>query len=123
MSIGRWNLDSDRRLFVSGYLQAYRKMSRGRASKQSRVGQLAERRGYHDGITDGLQQRREAKRFQPNAAENYRRAAQGYSDSMGKLNQDSQLYREAYCTGYQQGYYGEAEKIETAGFSRPRDVE
>jgi hypothetical protein len=123
LSIGRWNLDSDRRLFVSGYLRAYRKMSGGQASEQSPVWQLAEQRGYHDGLKDGLRQRREAKRFQPNAKENYRRAAQGYSDNMGDLNQYKQLYREAYCTGYQQGYYGEAEKIETAKFSRPGDLE
>jgi len=65
LASGRWNLDADRRLFVSGYLQAYRDMSGRGASERPGVWQLAEQRGYRDGITDGLQQLRESKRFSP----------------------------------------------------------
>src|SRR5437762_2995564 len=71
LSSGRWNLDADRRSFVSGYLQAYREVSA--ASEQTRVWQPAEQRGFRDGLTDGLQQSRESIRFQPNATKNYRR--------------------------------------------------
>jgi hypothetical protein len=37
---------------------------------------------------------------------------------MGDVSRYKQLYREAYCTGYQQGYYGEEEKIESAKFAQ-----
>ena len=122
LSTGRWNGDADRRSFVSGYLQAYREMSGGVASEEEpRVWQLIEERGFRDGMKDGLQQRRNSKRSQPNATENYRRADQGYSNSSGDLNQYRRLYREAYCTGYQQGYYGEPQQTETARFSRVSD--
>jgi len=40
-----------------------------------------------------------------------------YSDGGGDLNQYKQLDREAHCPGYQQGYHGEPENIETAKFS------
>jgi len=124
LASGRWNLDADRRLFVSGYLQAYRDMFGRGASERPGVWQLAEQRGYRDGITDGLQQLRESKRFEPNTTPNYKRADRGYSDSSGGLNQYKQVYREAYCTGYQAGYYGEPERIETArSFSRASDLE
>ncbi len=117
LSIGRWNVDAERRSFVSGYLQAYREMYARAASEPPRAWQPAEQRGFRDGMADGLQQGRESKRSQPAATENYKRANRGYSDSGGDLNQYKRLYREAYGTGYQQGYYGEPEKIETAKFS------
>ena len=117
LSSGRWNVDSDRRSFVSGYLQAYREVYARAASAPPRAWQPAAQRGFRDGMADGLQQGRESKRSQPAATENYKRADRGYSDSGGGLNQYERLYREAYCTGYQQGYYGEPEKIETATFS------
>ena len=112
LAIGRWNVDADRRSFVSGYLHAYREMYARVASEPPRAWQLAEQRGFRDGIADGFQQGRESKRSQPAATESYKRANRGYSDSGGDLNQYKRLYREAYCTGYHQGYYGELEKIE-----------
>jgi len=112
LAIGRWNVDADRRLFVSGYLHAYREMYARVASEPPRAWQLAEQRGFRDGIADGFQQGRESKRSQPAATESYKRGDGGYSVSAGDLNQYKRLYREAYCTGCHQGYYGEPEKIE-----------
>jgi hypothetical protein len=110
-------VDADRRLFVSGYLQAYGGMY-GQAAEEPQAWQPAEQRGYRDGITDGLRQRRGSKRFQSSASENYTRADRGYSERMGDVSRYKQLYREAYCTGYQQGYYGEPEKIASAKFTQ-----
>jgi hypothetical protein len=122
LASSRWSLDADRRLFVSGYLQAYRDTSGPGAPG---AWQLGEQRGYRDGITDGLQQLRESKRFEPNTTRNYKRADRSYSDISGGLNQYKLVYREAYCTGYQVAYYGEPERIETAvrSFSRMSDLE
>jgi hypothetical protein len=97
LSAGRWSTDSDRRLFVSGYVQAYGEMFRA-AEDEPHAWQLAEQRGYRDGITDGVKQRRGSKRFQASASENYARADRGFSSRMGELTQHKQLYREAYCT-------------------------
>jgi hypothetical protein len=117
LSTGRWSADADRRLFVSAYLQAYGEMF-GASGNEPRTWQLAEQRGYRDGITDGVKQRRGSKRFKASASENYAIADRGYSERMGEVSRYKQLYREAYCTGYQQGYYGEEEKIESAKFAQ-----
>jgi hypothetical protein len=117
LSTGRWSVAADRRLFVSGYLQAYGEMF-GAAGDEPQAWQVAEQRGYRDGITDGLKQRRGSKRFQASASENYARADRGHAERMGDASRYKQLYREAYRTGYQQGYYGEEEKIESAKFAQ-----
>jgi hypothetical protein len=114
LASGRWNLDADRRLFVAGYLQGYRDTSGRGASEQPEVSQLTEQKGYRDGVTDGLQQLRESKRFAPNTTPNYKGVDRGYLDSSGGLSQYKQVYREAYCNGYQVGYYGEPDRIATA---------
>jgi hypothetical protein len=122
LSTGRWSVDVDRRLFVSGYLQTYGEMF-GAAGDEPQTWQLAQQRGYRDGITDGLKQRQGSKRFQAIASENYTRADRGYSERMGDVSRYKRLYREAYCTGYQQGYYGEPEKIESAKFAQLSEPE
>ena len=119
LACGRWRTDADRRSFVSGYVEAYRERQSGDTSGQLRYRQLAEQRGYYDGLADGLQQHRESMPFQAKATTNYRRADQGYSEISGDLTHYKQAYREAYGTGYQQGYYGEMDKIATASFSEP----
>ena len=116
LACGRWRTDADRRSFVSGYVEAYRERQGGAASGLLRYRLVAEQRGYYDGVADGLQQHRESMPFQANATANYRRADQGYSESSGDLTHYKQVYREAYGTGYQQGYYGETDKIATAAF-------
>jgi hypothetical protein len=123
LASGRWNRDADRRLFVSGYLQAYRDTSRQGSSEQPAVWRPAEQRGYRDGMTDGLQQLRQSKHFDPDTTPNYKNAGRGYSDSSDGLNQYRRVYREAYCTGYQVGYYGQPESLETAEFIRAGELE
>jgi hypothetical protein len=123
LTSGRWSTDADRRLFVSAYLQAYREMRGDAASEQLGFSQPAALRGYRDGITDGLQQRYRSRTFQANATESYRKADSGYLEGSGDLNQYKQAYREAYCNGYQQAYYGEKQQVETAKFSRRSESE
>jgi hypothetical protein len=108
---GRWSADTDRRLFINAYLQAYREMSGDAVPEHLESSQPAIKGGYRDGLADGLQQRYESRPFQPTATENYRRADRGYSDSSGALDQYKQAYREAYCNGYQQAYYSETEQL------------
>jgi hypothetical protein len=115
---GRWSTEADRRLFVAAYLQAYREMRGDPTPEQLGSSQPAAKRGYRDGLADGLQQRDEAGAFRATTTENYRRADRGYSDSGGDLNQYKQAYREAYCNGYQLAYYGETAQIETANVLR-----
>jgi hypothetical protein len=122
LSTGRWNLEADRRLFVSGYIKAFGEMFGG-AGDEPQAWQRAEQRGYRDGITDGFKQRRGSKQFQVRASENYARADGGYSGRMGDVSRHKQFYREAYCAGYQQGYYGGEEKIESAKFAQLSQVE
>lgn len=119
LACGRWGTDADRRSFVSGYVEAYGERQSGDASGQLGYRQLAEQRGYYDGVADGLHQHRESLPFQPNATANYRRADQGYSESIGDLTHYKQAYRKTYGTGYQHGYYGELDKIATATLSGP----
>ena len=109
ISSGRWNADSDRRSFISGYLHAYRQMYDRADSQSHRVWSLAEQRGFSDGIIDGLQQRRGSKAFHLNGTENYKTANRGSSNT-DDLIRYKKLYREAYCNGYQVGYYGEHKK-------------
>src|SRR5260370_36913130 len=84
LSTGRWSADADRRLFVSAYLQAYGEMF-GASGNEPRTWQLAEQRGYRDGITDGLKQRRGSKRLQAEASENYANADPGYPNPLAHL--------------------------------------
>jgi hypothetical protein len=123
LTSGRWSTDADRRSFVSAYLQAYREMQGGAVSEQLGSSQVAAQRGYRDGTTDGLQQRYRSGSFQVSAAEKYQKADRGYSDNNGDLNEYKQAYRQAYCNGYQQAYYSETEKIETANITGANEPE
>ena len=120
---GRWSTDADRRLFVAAYLQAYREMRGDLTPEQLESSRPAAKRGYRDGLADGLQQREESGAFHATVTENYRRADRGYSASSGDLNQYKQDYREAYCNGYQFAYYGKVADIETANVLRRREAE
>jgi len=120
---GRWSSDADRRLFVAAYLQAYREMRGDLTLEQLESSPPASKRGYQDGLTDGLQRREESGAFQATATENYKRADRGHSDSSGDLNQYKQDYREAYCNGYQLAYYGKIAEIETANVLGRREPE
>jgi hypothetical protein len=119
---GRWSSDGDRRLFIAAYLQAYREI-RGDAAEQMEPSQPAGKRGYRDGLADGLQRSYESRSFLPSATENYRKADHGYSGNSDDLNQYKQAYRQAYRNAYQLAFYGEPEEIQTAAVLRGRSPE
>jgi hypothetical protein len=54
---GRWSEDMDRRLFVSGYLQAYREKYGAVGAEEFASSAPIERAGYRAGINDGLKDR------------------------------------------------------------------
>ena len=104
---GRWADDADRRHFVSGYLQAYREMYGPVGAEEFLSALPGQQAGYRDGKRDGLSDRQESKPFRPSVTDNYTRADRLYTTDSGDLNQYERFYREAYCDGYQQGYYRE----------------
>ena len=106
---GRWSDDSDRRLFVSGYLQAYREKYGPVGAEQFGSSQPVEQAGYRDGLADGFKDRLESKQFRPGATENYTKAECLCPAEGGDLNQYKQFYRNAYSDGYQQAYYAQPE--------------
>jgi hypothetical protein len=104
---GRWSDGSDRRLFVSGYLQAYREKYGPVGSEEFGSSQPVEQAGYRDGLADGFKDRLESKRFRAGATENYTKAECLCPADGGDLNQYKQSYRDAYSDGYQQAFYAE----------------
>jgi hypothetical protein len=60
---GRWSDEADRRLFVTGYLQAYREKYGPVGSEEFGSSQPVEQAGYRDGLADGFKDRLESKRF------------------------------------------------------------
>ena len=106
---GRWSDDADRRLFVSGYLQAYREKYGPVGAEQFGSSQPVEQAGYRDGLADGFKDRLESKRFRAGATANYTNAECLCPADGGDLNQYKQSYRDAYSDGYQQAFYAEPE--------------
>lgn len=106
---GRWSDDADRRLFVSGYLQAYREKYGPVGSEEFGSSQPVEQAGYRDGRADGFKDRLESKRFRAGTTANYTKAECLCPADGGDLNQYKQSYRDAYSDGYQQAFYAEPE--------------
>lgn len=106
---GRWSDDADRRLFVSGYLEAYREKYGPVGSEEFGSSQPVEQAGYRDGLADGFKDRLESKRFRAGATANYTKAECFCPADGGDLNQYKQSYRDAYSDGYQQAYYAQPE--------------
>jgi hypothetical protein len=106
---GRWSDGSDRRRFVSGYLQAYREKYGPVGSEEFGSSQPVEQAGYRDGRADGFKDRLESKQFRPSATANYTKAECLCPADGGDLNHYKQSYRDAYSDGYQQAFYAESE--------------
>jgi hypothetical protein len=106
---GRWSGDADRRLFVSGYLQAYREKYGSAGAEEFGSALPVERAGYRDGLDDGFKDRLEAKPFRAGVTDNYRKAECICPADGGDLNEFKRLYRGAYSDGYQQSYYAQTE--------------
>ncbi len=117
LTSGRWSTPEDRSSFVAGYQQGYPHMHDLQAATEL-APQTAEQMGYGDGMADGARDRQGFQGFQINKSENYRKADHGYSESQGSPEQYQRSYREAYCNGYQQGYYGESQNA-NSGNSDP----
>ena len=69
-------------------------------------GNLAERYGYQDGLTQGMHDRQSGRHARPSDDANYKHGLRGYQSSMGDRNQYQQAYRQAYQQGYDRGYNG-----------------
>jgi hypothetical protein len=106
---GRWSGDVDRRLFVSGYLQAYREKYGPAGVEEFGSALPVERAGYRDGLDDGFKDRLEAKPFRAGVTDNYRKAECICPADGGDLSEFKRLYRGAYSDGYQQAYYTQTE--------------
>ncbi len=106
---GRWSGAADRRLFVSGYLQAYREKYGPAGAEEFGSALPVERAGYRDGRDDGFKDRLEAKPFRAGVTDNYRKAECFCPADGGDLNEFKRLYRGAYSDGYQQAYYDQTE--------------
>lgn len=94
----RWTNAPDRSAFLAGYESVYGRVGDAYATDHSGTNQEnsnIELIGFHDGVSDGMQQRQSSRQFQVDKTENYRRADRGDS------------YRQAYVNGYQQAFYGE----------------
>ena len=106
---GRWSDAADRRLFVSGYLQAYREKYGPAGVEEFDSALPVERAGYRDGRDDGFKDRLEARPFRAAVTDNYAKAECICPADGGDLNEFKRLYRGAYSDGYQQAYYAQTE--------------
>lgn len=104
-SIGRWNTEAARALFIAGYQQGYREFSESRSGRvvEPSVAELAAT-GYRDGMLDGARHRLGSQPFQLDQTQNYREAGLAYLEVNAETDQYKQIYREGYASGYQQAY-------------------
>lgn len=104
-SIGRWNTEAARALFIAGYQQGYREFSESRSGRvvEPSVAELAAT-GYRDGMLDGARHRLGSQPFQLDQTQNYREAGQAYLEVNAETDQYKEIYREGYASGYQQAY-------------------
>jgi hypothetical protein len=108
LSVGRWNTEAARALFIAGYQKGYREFSGssvGRATGIS-VAELAAT-GYRDGMVDGARHRLAAQPFQAEQTANYRDVWMVYLDANADGELYKQYYRAGYSNGYQQAYYAQ----------------
>jgi hypothetical protein len=106
LSVGRWNTETARALYIAGYQKGYRELSGSNAGKVTgiSVAELAAT-GYRDGMLDGARHRLGAQPFQAEQTANYRDAGLAYLDANTDSDLYKRYYREGYSNGYQQGYY------------------
>jgi hypothetical protein len=107
---GRWSADRDRALYIAGYRQAYRELTK--TSDKWTQPTAAERAGYRDGMVDGARHRGASQPFQARKTDNYLSANRGYSDVNADPERYLQYYRQAYTDGYQLGYYSQLNSAE-----------
>jgi hypothetical protein len=106
LSVGRWNTEAARALFIAGYQKGYREFSGssvGRGTGIS-VAELAAT-GYRDGMIDGARHRLAAQPFQAEQTANYRDVWMVYLEANADGELYKRYYRAGYSNGYQQAYY------------------
>jgi len=113
LAIGRWQSDSDRRSYVSGYMRAY-SSTNGVARSGQWMSGLAGERGYIEGLADGLEHRRAAWPFRVAGTQHFQNADSGFLLGSGKREEYKRTYRQAYLNGYELAYYGAIEPAEVA---------
>ena len=101
---GRWSSNQDRRLFVMGYMQSYAQ-AQGSTAGKSNPDELSIARGYFDGLSDGMNDRRASSPFRLLKTANYLRSGKPDSQASAGVAEEQQSYRAAYSNGYQQGFY------------------
>jgi hypothetical protein len=107
LSVGRWNTEAARALYIAGYQKGYREFSGSNAGKTGiSIAELAAT-GYRDGMLDGARHRLEAQPFQAEQTANYRDAWMVYLDTNADGELYKRYYRAGYSNGYQQAYYSE----------------
>ncbi len=101
LSVGRWNTENARALYIAGYQKGYRESSATSTGKVTgiSIAELAAT-GYRDGMLDGAKHRLGSQPFQPEKTANFRDAGLAYLDA----NADGELYKRYYRTGYSNGY-------------------
>jgi hypothetical protein len=106
LSVGRWNTETDRALYIAGYQKAYREFSGSSTGKVTgiSVAELAAT-GYRDGMLDGARHRLGTQPFQAEQTANYRDAWMVYLDANADGELYKRYYRAGYANGYQQAYY------------------
>jgi hypothetical protein len=67
--------------------------------------QTALNAGYNEGLADGASDRQRGRRFDFRDQSDYRNATKDYSSRLGSRELYSRYFREAYETGYNDGYY------------------
>jgi hypothetical protein len=78
----------------------------GMQGNDDQQGNMAQRYGYQDGVTQGMHDRQSGHRARPTNDANYKHGDRGYESRFGNYDQYRQTYRQAYEQGYDRGYNG-----------------
>jgi hypothetical protein len=106
LSVGRWNTETARALYIAGYQKGYWEFSGTGTGNVSgiNVAELAAT-GYRDGMLDGARDRLWAQPFQAEQTANYRDAWMVYLDANADGEPYKRHYRAGYSNGYREAYY------------------
>ena len=104
-----WRDRGDRQAFRSGYERGFNAAGTYRGGQGFYGGgdyasNSARENGYHDGLNDGVLDRRTGHSFRPTNSGNFKHADRGYIPTYGNKNYYKDTYRNAYQNGYSQGY-------------------
>ncbi|HKP46223.1 MAG TPA: hypothetical protein VJT50_06445 [Pyrinomonadaceae bacterium] len=101
---GRRDRDRDRRRDDDNYRRSGVYRQGGYGNYGYNVYQIAQQRGYQDGLYTGSNDARRGQSYNPQRSHFYRDADSGYSSSYGNRGQFRQAYRQGFLQGYRQGF-------------------